>query len=246
MEYRDDNDEQRLENITELVNSIRIYEQEHVEWNGAPLYDYLQDIALYTNADYRKESNKVKLMTVHQSKGLEFPYVFIVGLSDGIFPNARSIRERKKSALEEERRLMYVAATRAQKCLFMTESEGYNIQAQQEKLPSRFIAEIKRDLFVTEGAMDEALWRKLEEHVKAEELGEMTAPDSPAPDAGRIMEGSIVTHRVFGEGEVLEVSDTGSCKVRFDGGKIRFLRSTMLELKRTINMVVRKDSRTLS
>ena len=246
MDYRDDNDEQRLENITELVNSIRIYEQEHVEWNGAPLYDYLQDIALYTNADYRKESNKVKLMTVHQSKGLEFPYVFIVGLSDGIFPNARSIRERKKSALEEERRLMYVAATRAQKFLFMTESEGYNIQAQQEKLPSRFIAEIKRDLFVTEGAMDEALWRKLEEHVKAEELGEMTAPDSPAPDAGRIAEGSIVTHRVFGEGEVLEVSDTGSCKVRFDGGKIRFLRSTMLELKRTINMVVRKDSRTLS
>ena len=94
--------------------------------------------------------------------------------------------------------------------------------------------------------MDEALWRKLEEHVKAEELGEMTAPDSPTPDAGRIAEGSIVTHRVFGEGEVLEVSDTGSCKVRFEGGKIRFLRSTMLELKRTINVVIRKDSRTLS
>ena len=245
-EYRDDNDEQRLENITELVNSIRIYEQEHVEWNVAPLYDYLQDISLYTNADYRKESNKVKLMTVHQSKGLEFPYVFIVGLSDGIFPNARSIRERKKSALEEERRLMYVAATRAQKCFFMTESEGHNIQAQQEKLPSRFIAEIKRDLFVTEGEMDEALWRKLEEHVKAEELGEISVPEGPTPDAGRIAEGSIVTHRVFGEGEVLEVSDTGSCKVLFESGKTRFLRSTMLELKRTINMVVRKDNRTLS
>ena len=95
-EYRDDNDEQRLENITELVDSIRLYESEHTEWEQLPLYDYLQDIALYTNADYRKETNKVKLMTIHQSKGLEFPYVFIIGLSDGIFPNARSIRERKR------------------------------------------------------------------------------------------------------------------------------------------------------
>ena len=128
----------------------------------------------------------------------------------------------------------------------MTESEGYNIQAQQEKLPSRFIAEIKRDLFVTEGEMNEALWRKLEEHGKAEELGEMTVPEEPTPDAGRIAEGSIVTHRVIGEGEVHEESDTGSCKVLIESGKTRFLRSTMLELKRTINMVVRKDNRTLS
>lgn len=238
-EYRDDNDEQRLENITELVNSIRMYEQEHVEWEELPLYDYLQDIALYTNADYRKDANKVKLMTVHQSKGLEFPYVFIIGLSDGIFPNARSIRERKKNALEEERRLMYVATTRAEKCLYMTESEGYNMQAQQEKLPSRFIAEIKRDLYVTEGEMDEALWQRLQDQVRSENLGEVTAPDAPNPDADRISVGSIVCHKVFGEGEVLEISDSGSCKVRFSEGRIRFLRATMLELKRTIGIAVR-------
>ena len=245
-EYRDDNDEQRLENITELVNSIRLYEQEHIEWESLPLYDYLQDIALYTNADYRKETNKVKLMTVHQSKGLEFPYVFIIGLSDGIFPNARSIRERKKNALEEERRLMYVATTRAEKCLFMTESEGYNVQAQQEKLPSRFLAEIKRELFVTEGEMDEALWQRLQDQVRSENLGEMTRPDEPTEDSEKIKVGSIVSHKVFGDGEVLEISDTGSCKVRFEGNKIRFLRNTMLELKKTIRIVLNQDRKNLS
>lgn len=245
-EYRDDNDEQRLENITELVNSIRLYEQEHIEWESLPLYDYLQDIALYTNADYRKETNKVKLMTVHQSKGLEFPYVFIIGLSDGIFPNARSIRERKKNALEEERRLMYVATTRAEKCLFMTESEGYNVQAQQEKLPSRFLAEIKRELFVTEGEMDEALWQRLQDQVRSENLGEMTRPDEPTEDTEKIKVGSMVSHKVFGDGEVLEISDTGSCKVRFEGNKIRFLRNTMLELKKTIRIALNTGKKNLS
>ena len=245
-EYRDDNDEQRLENITELINSIRLYESEHVEWETLPLYDYLQDIALYTNADYRKETNKVKLMTVHQSKGLEFPYVFIMGLSDGIFPNARSIRERKQSALEEERRLMYVAATRAEKCLFMTESEGYNMQAQQEKLPSRFIAEIKRELFVTEGQMDESLWQRLHEQVKREELGEKISHNEELSNENIIREGTLVSHKVFGEGQVLEIMENGTCKVLFNGDKIRFLRSSILEVKTTIKMVVKSDKKHLS
>ena len=245
-EYRDDNDEQRLENITELVNSIRMYEAEHIEWETLPLYAYLQDIALYTNADYRKETNKVKLMTVHQSKGLEFPYVFIIGLSDGIFPNARSIRERKKNALEEERRLMYVATTRAQNCLFMTESEGYNMQAQQEKLPSRFIAEIKRELFVTEGEMDEALWKRLQDQVQSEELGAVTAPDEPTEDSERIKVGSMVTHKVFGKGEVTEIGENDSCKVVFEGGKVRFLRSTMLELLKSISIPIKTGPKNMS
>lgn len=227
-EYRDDNDEQRLENITELLNSIRMYEQEHFEIS--PLLEtYLQDIALYTNADYRKETNKVRLMTVHQAKGLEFPYVFIIGLSEGIFPNARSIRDRKKSALEEERRLMYVAATRAEKCLYMTESEGYNVQAQQDKLPSRFIAEIGRELFVTEGQMDEVLWQRLrnqvENEVLVEEHDEETGSESGPVG---ISVGTAVEHKVFGRGVVESVSDSGSYKVRFDGGAVRYLRRDVL------------------
>lgn len=246
-EYRDDNDEQRLENITELVNSIRAYEGEHTEWSVSPLHDYLQDIALYTNADYRRDADKVKLMTVHQSKGLEFPYVFIVGLSDGIFPNARSIRERKASALEEERRLMYVAATRAEKSLFMTESEGYNIQAQQEKLPSRFIAEIRRELFVTEGRMDEALWTRLRNQIDTEHLGETTAPDGrPIVGDFHPVPGSRVSHKVFGEGEVLEAGDGGSCKVRFDDCKVRLLRPSVLSPALTVPVVLHTGGKYMS
>lgn len=228
-EYRDDNDEQRLENITELLNSIRIYEQEKFDVEDL-LDTYLQDIALYTNADYRKETNKAKLMTVHQSKGLEFPYVFIMGLSEGIFPNARSIRERKKSALEEERRLMYVAATRAERCLFMTESEGYNVQAQQEKLPSRFIAEIKRDLFVTQGQMDESLWSRLQVQLSLEEKLDPIQEDGSSGEDEKVLKvGDKVQHKVFGNGTVEEIADNGSCRVRFDSGALRFLRSDVLK-----------------
>lgn len=239
-EYRDDNDEQRLENITELLNSIRMYEQDNFDVDNM-LDTYLQDIALYTNADYRKETNKAKLMTVHQSKGLEFPYVFIIGLSEGIFPNARSIRERKKNALEEERRLMYVATTRAEKCLYMTESEGYNVQAQQDKLPSRFIAEIKRDLFVTEGEMDQALWHRLKVQLDSEDMMERAtcSQDKGEKEESDIRAGETVEHKLFGRGVVEEISDTGACKVKFSNGAIRFLRKDVL--KRLIVIPVQEN-----
>lgn len=244
-EYRDDNDEQRLENITELLNSIRSYEQERVE-EAATLETYLQDIALYTNADYRKEANKVKLMTVHQSKGLEFPYVFIVGLSDGIFPNARSIRDRKASALEEERRLMYVAATRAEKCLFLTESEGYNAQAQQDKLPSRFIAEISRELFVTEGDMDESLWQRLKAQLTLEDLGAPEEFTGDGGDASGISAGTPVEHKVFGFGVVESIDDTGSCRVKFESGAVRFLRKDVLKPSMRVQIPAHIDKKHLS
>lgn len=240
-EYRDDNDEQRLENITELLNSMRMYELEH-ENDEPTLDDYLQDISLYTNADYRKETNKVKLMTVHQSKGLEFPYVFIMGLSEGIFPNARSIRERKKKALEEERRLMYVATTRAEKCLYMTESEGYNVQAQQDKLPSRFIAEIGRELFITEGSMDEALWERLKNRISQEEAlegGESAELHDDSTPSG-IKVGGRVEHKVFGKGTVEEINNIGAYKVKFDKGGIRFLRVDVLTP--VLEVVINKNS----
>lgn len=229
-EYRDDNDEQRLENITELLESMKLYEQDRTyEPSESTLISYLQDIALYTNTDYRKDSDKVRLMTIHQSKGLEFPYVFVIGLSDGIFPNARSIRERRRQALEEERRLMYVATTRAEKCLFLTESEGYNNQAQQEKLPSRFIAEISRELFVTEGNMDEILWKRLRSQIEAEGLytdseeHELNTDSTPWP-----ITGSKVMHKVFGPGVVEDIQENGSCKVRFANGSTRLLRKDVL------------------
>ena len=118
--------------------------------------------------------------------------------------------------------------SRRRGCLFLTESEGYDVQAQQQKLPSRFIAEIKRDLFVTEGAMDEAPWRRLQEQIANENLDETSDSPEDVDRADSITAGDTVFHKIFGQGEVLEITDTGSCKVRFADGKIRFLRSTFL------------------
>ena len=94
---RNDEEEERLENVKELINDIRNYEADHVD--DLSLSNYLQDIALYTNVDMRNDSDVVRLMTMHQAKGLEFPYVFVCGLSEGIFPSHRSLRERQRAAL---------------------------------------------------------------------------------------------------------------------------------------------------
>src|SRR3712207_6897162 len=103
-ELREDPKAERLENVGELLNSIKYYEQVN-ENEDISLTTYLQDIALYTNADYKKDEKTIKLMTIHQAKGLEFPYVFVCGLTEGIFPSHRTIRERRKTGEEEERKI---------------------------------------------------------------------------------------------------------------------------------------------
>ncbi|MBQ9820061.1 MAG: UvrD-helicase domain-containing protein [Bacteroidales bacterium] len=235
---REDQDEERLENVDELLRSVRFYETSHGE-EDVRLSDYLQDIALYTNQDYRKDTPTVKLMTVHQAKGLEFPYVFVVGLSEGVFPSMRTIREYKKNGEEEERRLMYVAVTRAQRALFLTESEGYNVSTKMSKYPSRFLAEIRRDMFVTEGVMPESLWRGTENmrHVLDEESwgSRVDASDGDPFAAERaayfspFQEGDTVVHEVFGTGTVVGTNKEGSTfRVRFADGSTRHLRADFL------------------
>ena len=243
--YREDQDEDRLENIDELVKSMRFYEESH-EGLEISLSDYLQDIALYSNADYRKESDTVKMMTIHQAKGLEFPHVFITGLSEGIFPSMRTIREYKKNGEEEERRLMYVAVTRAEKGLYLTESEGYNQSTRMNKYPSRFLAEIKRTLLVSEGhAVPESLWKGTKNliHILDEEnygtaagfISEKTGDaDSFAGErdeyASPFRIGDIVSHKVFGYGEILSASkDWSSFNVRFRDGSERQIRAFFLK-----------------
>ena len=235
---REDQDEERLENVDELLRSVRFYETSHGE-DDVRLSDYLQDIALYTNQDYRKDTPTVKLMTVHQAKGLEFPYVFVIGLSEGVFPSMRTIREYKKNGEEEERRLMYVAVTRAQRALFLTESEGYNVSTKMSKYPSRFLAEIRRDMFVTEGVMPESLWRGTENmrHVLDEERwGSRVEASEGDPFATEraayfspFQAGDTVGHDIFGTGTVVGMNKEGSTfQVRFADGSTRHLRADFL------------------
>ncbi|MCC7332291.1 MAG: UvrD-helicase domain-containing protein [Flavobacteriales bacterium] len=140
----------RYENIQELLNGIKEFTEEENELeeditpHGLP--EFLQNVALLTDADNEKEEdhNKVSLMTIHASKGLEFPYVYIVGLEENLFPSQLSITNRKD--LEEERRLFYVAITRAEKELvFSFASSRYKWGNVTFCEPSRFIDEVDKD-----------------------------------------------------------------------------------------------------
>lgn len=222
--YRIDPDEDRAENLKELAVSISEYEAAHVEDN-VTLASYLQDIALLTNIDSNKKGEAVRLMTIHQSKGLEFPYVFITGLTEGIFPSYKSIRERGKKALEEERRLMYVAITRAEKALFLTESEGYMKSENTEKYPSRFLQEIQKEFLLIKGKIHDGLWLGT---ARMKYDLELEIPEMKADKA--IKEGDYVTHKLFGVGVVTESNETRkNCSVDFPEKGTRHLLWSFLE-----------------
>ena len=211
-QYRVDTEEERLENLQELVKSVRLYEEDHKNEEDLSIQSYLQDVALYTNADYRKDDDHVKLMTVHQAKGLEYPLVWIYGLNEGIMPSHRTVRERGDAGLEEERRLMYVACTRAMDMLFFSDSEGFDVQNSLSKYPSRFIREAHDacgPLYDIVGPFSDELWKGTDRLVARLE--------SPAPPAPGFCEGERVKHPVFGAGMVMESNpDSGTVRVKFD------------------------------
>ena len=261
---REDEDTERLENLNELLQSVHNYEEVHAQDDVLSISGYLQEIALYTNMDLDSDGKtsddatdpatasamtspqtkkparpKVRLMTIHQSKGLEFPYVFVTGLSEGIFPSMKTLRERKGDGEEEERRLMYVAVTRAERELFLTESEGFNAAARLSKYPSRFLREIKRSLFVTEGDMDDMLWQQSKKLITDMGLDFSStsdnadaASDGPDDAADILTPGTHVMHKVLGEGIVISYNEVrGSYSVEFEGG-VRNIRKQFLTRSR--------------
>lgn len=152
---------------------------------------------------------------MHQAKGLEFPYVFVCGMSEGIFPSYRALQERKMAALEEERRLMYVAVTRAEKALFLTESEGYNISFSGDKYPSRFLMEIDSSLITVKGDIDPYLIT-----CSRRMASEMDKTFEEKPSAAFEI-GDTVIHKIFGVGRIIDIAGkpgdaSASVKVLFD------------------------------
>ena len=134
----------RMENVEELLNGIQDFVEGQKELADAKgdLTEFLEDVALATDLDNEKgEKNRVALMTIHLAKGLEFPYVYIVGLEEDLFPSAMSMNTR--SELEEERKLFYVALTRAEKQAYLTYTQNrYRWGKLIDAEPSRFIEEI--------------------------------------------------------------------------------------------------------
>ncbi|MFV0232202.1 UvrD-helicase domain-containing protein [Empedobacter falsenii] len=177
----------RLENVQELLNSIQGYveEQQQLDEGDASLGGFLENIALATDADNEEDDdNKVNLMTVHLAKGLEFPVVFIAGLEENLFPSMMSVNTRAE--LEEERRLFYVALTRAEKVAYMTYSVsrfrwGKIIDCE----PSRFLEEID-DRFLE--------WKNLHISARASNNSGLSADlfgDEPTPQPYQQREKSV-------------------------------------------------------
>lgn len=211
--FRTDGDGDRVDNLNELISSMRLYEQANINEEDMSLTRYLQDIALYTNLDHKQDTDSVKIMTIHQSKGLEFPVVFVAGMTEGAFPNHRSIRDFRRRGLEEERRLAYVAITRAENTLYFTESEGFNFQGGGVKYPSRFIFEVKQKLLVRQGTLS----KRLEEDALSYIRRVDSQMDAATPTEEKSPVGQRVNHKIFGPGTIVAFSDTSSTlTVRFD------------------------------
>ena len=131
----------RLQNLGQLVNNVKNYCDQHGE--EATLEGYLEDIALISDIDsYNESADQVVLMTIHSAKGLEFPYVFLIGMEEGVFPSEMS--KYSEADLEEERRLAYVGITRAKKELYISNSVSRMLYGRtQRNEPSRFLREIE-------------------------------------------------------------------------------------------------------
>ena len=147
----------RLENLEEFKSITKNFEEKE---GLISLEDFLLEISLVADKEeYNDDPNRLTLMTVHQVKGLEYPYVFIVGLEEGIFPHRNSMNS--ESEIEEERRLMYVAITRAMKKLYITNAKKRMLYGEEKNnVPSRFINEIDEKLLNVENATKEAVIKK--------------------------------------------------------------------------------------
>ncbi len=194
----------RIENLKELIDDVKEFSENYPESN---LEEYLQLVSLYGDRDETLESDYVQLMTVHAAKGLEFDTVFVSDMNEGIFPNERAMNEGHRG-VEEERRLAYVAFTRAKNKLYLTEAAGFSYILQRVRTRSRFIDEIEDAYIEHKGAI-------FEENTKKEKTlnpalfndhGGSFGDRLSKTDIPQFVKGEQIIHSVFGEGIVL------SCK----------------------------------
>ena len=194
---RTEGSQERLDNLAELKQSI--YEYETTCGEEATLEKYLAHVAMFTSSDAAEVPAKVKLMTVHAAKGLEFPYVFLCGMNEGVFP---SRKVNTMPGMEEERRLAFVAITRAEKRLFLSEAEGRNLDG-SPRYPSRFLLDVGEDFLEYTAPPEEQLIRSARLYV------EMNTKYLPEKDAWEgLSVGPRVRHEIFGVGTILDIDKT--------------------------------------
>lgn len=226
---------ERIENIKELLHDLEVFIENDPE---ASLEDYLQMISLYTDREENDDSETqyVQLMTIHAAKGLEFNYVFVYSLCEGIFPNERSVQEGGREAMEEERRLAYVAYTRAKQQLFLSDAQGYSYMLDRIKTTSCFVKEIPEE-YVEEvginryanvpyrgaqnvekktfGIAAETFLKSLGSNQAKQPLPQEMREEGRRQRTDKLHKGDLVEHTAFGEGVIISIKD-GLATVAFD------------------------------
>ena len=203
----------RLENIKELKSSIHTYMEQSDE---PTLAGFLEEVSLYTDIDnYNEGEDAVVMMTMHAAKGLEFPHVFLVGFEDGLFPGMRAIGDREE--MEEERRLCYVAITRAKKNLTITHARQRMLYGRTNAaMASRFLKEIPEDGIVRKGGYQNAYTQRPYSVTEQPRKPAFSDPSfgykpaaKPAVPTIELNKGDMVQHAAFGRGMVLSVMKMG-------------------------------------
>jgi DNA helicase-2/ATP-dependent DNA helicase PcrA len=205
--YKEENTQEsmaRYDNIQELVSAVQDYSKENP---NATLDDFLSEVSLVAGVDqYDEHVNSVTLMTIHSAKGLEFPVVFITGLEEDIFP--LSPRFDSDSKIEEERRLFYVALTRAKEKVYLSYARSrYRFGEVAYQSKSRFIDELDENTFVelNGGSGRKSGRRKRDFYDEYYQEGY----DDFDQERRSLRVGSRVTHATFGMGKILQITGTG-------------------------------------
>jgi len=196
-------DQERYANVMEVLNSV----DEFMERNpGSLLHDFLEEVSLLTDIDeWNEDENHVTMMTVHSAKGLEFPVVFVTGLEDGLFPLSGALSER--NLMEEERRLFYVALTRAQQMVYLLYATERRRTGSDSwaGLVSRFVREIPEE-FLENISFSSAMTRKVV-RTRTGNLRMKVKRTVTTFDDFKV--GDYVEHAIFGEGKILALSGSG-------------------------------------
>ena len=204
---RTEGSQERLDNLAELRQAV--YEFETTCGEEATPDNFLTHVSMMTNLDKGLSSNKVKLMTVHAAKGLEFPHVFICAMNEGVIPSRKT---QTTDQMEEERRLAFVAMTRAEKALYLTCADGTSHDG-MPRFPSRFVLDIDPDLVDFETPLEDSLVKDARAYMRAKDRQLDQAQAGPSFNIG-----DRVKHMVFGAGVVLDIDiDRNAYLIQFDG-----------------------------
>ena len=237
----DDNAEERKGNVNALFQDMTDFIKKNPDEGFS---EWLENCTLATSQDEMKDDDYVSLMTVHTAKGLEFNHVFVIGLEDSIFPNRRAVTEDARDGLEEERRLCYVAFTRAKKCLHLTMNNGYSFTNEGNPIESRFISEAElqmpKDPFFSNRSGYQRIRRTFEENkgfysdLSPDEFTSKPLIEENVETNGitNWEVGDKVEHAKFGKGVVKQVLNDDAIIIDFKEHGLKTMLSNHKMLKR--------------